>query len=179
MANLPEPVRTIALVGILAGLRIGEILDLSWENADFVAKTIRIEHAVYRDVLATPKTKGSRCTPPNASNASGGPPEPFQRLIESNLDWLSPHESANPIAIPTSSPVFLRPAGSKSGLLAQLAYTSPDSRNSALAVGGVPQGRPGPAGARTHLHHNGYLHSAHPSASTGGSKQAVSIGNEW
>jgi integrase len=64
LANLPEPVRTIALVGILAGLRVGEILGLSWEYVDFVAKTIRIENAVYRGVLGTPKTKGSRRTLP-------------------------------------------------------------------------------------------------------------------
>jgi integrase len=62
LANLQEPVRTIALVGILAGLRIGEILGLSWEDVNFAAKTIRIEDAVYRGVLGTLKTKGSRRT---------------------------------------------------------------------------------------------------------------------
>jgi integrase len=64
LANLQEPVRTIALVGILAGLRIGETLGLSWENVNFAARTIRIEHAVYRGVVGTPKTKGSRRTLP-------------------------------------------------------------------------------------------------------------------
>jgi integrase len=83
LANLQEPVRTIALVGILAGLRIGEILGLSWENVNFAAKTIRIEDAVYRGVLGTPKTKGSRRTLPmpqslleafrNHSNRSSNP----------------------------------------------------------------------------------------------------------
>jgi integrase len=63
LANLQEPVRTIALAGILAGLRIGEILGLSWEYVNFAAKTIRIEHAVYRGMLGTPKTKGSRHAP--------------------------------------------------------------------------------------------------------------------
>lgn len=57
---LPEPVRTMALVGILAGLRVGEILGLRWSDVDFEKRQLRVEQAVYRGQIGSPKTQGSR-----------------------------------------------------------------------------------------------------------------------
>ena len=57
---LKEPVRTMMLLGILTGMRIGEILGLRRRDVDFSTGQIWIEQACYRGVLGSPKTKGSR-----------------------------------------------------------------------------------------------------------------------
>jgi integrase len=64
LANLEEPARTMVLVGVLTGLRIGEILALRWRDVDFNSCEIRVEQACYRGLIGTPKTKGSRRTLP-------------------------------------------------------------------------------------------------------------------
>ena len=55
-----EPTRTMFLVGILTGLRVGEILGLRWKDLDFSSQQIHVEQACYRGNLGTPKTKGSK-----------------------------------------------------------------------------------------------------------------------
>jgi integrase len=57
---LKEPCRTMLLLGVLTGLRIGEILGLRWKDVDFTLGELRVEQAVYRGTVGTPKTKGSR-----------------------------------------------------------------------------------------------------------------------
>jgi integrase len=61
---LKEPVSTMVLLGVLTGLRIGEILALNWTHVDFSAGEIKVEQAYYRGLLGTPKTKRSRRTVP-------------------------------------------------------------------------------------------------------------------
>jgi integrase len=60
LAELREPVRTMALVGLLAGLRVGEILALRWRDVDFNSGQVHIEQAYYRGSIGSPKTQGSR-----------------------------------------------------------------------------------------------------------------------
>jgi integrase len=60
LAVLPEPVRTMAYVGIHTGLRVGEILGLRWQDVDFLHRTVRIQQAAYRGSIGSPKTKGSK-----------------------------------------------------------------------------------------------------------------------
>ena len=62
--NLREPCRTMALVGLLTGLRIGEILGLRWRDVDLIAGQLRVSQAIYRGTVNTPKTKASRRTLP-------------------------------------------------------------------------------------------------------------------
>ena len=64
LALLKDPVRTLVLLGILTGMRIGEILGLRRKDVDFRSGQIRIEQACYRGSLGSPKTKGSRRTLP-------------------------------------------------------------------------------------------------------------------
>ena len=64
VAILPEPVRTMTLTGILAGLRVGEILGLRWQDVDLTNRSLRIHQAAYRGTVGTPKTKGSKRTLP-------------------------------------------------------------------------------------------------------------------
>jgi integrase len=54
----------MVLLGILTGMRVGEILGLRRKDVDFVSRQIKIEQANYRGSIGTPKTKGSRRTLP-------------------------------------------------------------------------------------------------------------------
>jgi integrase len=74
LATLEEPARTMVLVGVLTGLRIGEILALRWRDVDFHSGEIRVEQACYRGLIGTPKTKGSRRTLPM--------PEPLRNALK-------------------------------------------------------------------------------------------------
>ena len=58
LAALEEPVRTMVLLAVLTGLRIGEIL--ARRDVNFNSGEIRVEQACYRGVIGSPKTKGSR-----------------------------------------------------------------------------------------------------------------------
>jgi integrase len=64
LAILREPVRTMFLVGVMTGLRIGEILGLRWKDLDLASGQLRVEQACYRGLVGTPKTKGSKRTVP-------------------------------------------------------------------------------------------------------------------
>jgi integrase len=64
LVHLREPVRTMVLLAVLTGLRIGEILALRWRDANLEESEIRVEQAIYRGCLGSPKTKGSRRTLP-------------------------------------------------------------------------------------------------------------------
>ena len=64
LALLKEPVRTMVLLGILTGMRVGEILGLRRKDVDFASGQIRVEQAYYRGLFGSPKTKGSRRTLP-------------------------------------------------------------------------------------------------------------------
>jgi integrase len=57
---LKEPARTMVRLGILTGMRVGEILGLRRTDVDFLSGQIRIEQANYRGIFGTPKTKGSK-----------------------------------------------------------------------------------------------------------------------
>ncbi|HXU19790.1 MAG TPA: site-specific integrase [Verrucomicrobiae bacterium] len=58
--SLEEPVRTIVLVAVLTGLRIGELLALRWKHLDFLCGAIQIRETVSEGKFGTPKTKSSR-----------------------------------------------------------------------------------------------------------------------
>lgn len=60
IASLDEPVRTIVLVAVLSGLRIGELLALRWQHVDFLRMALQIRQTVSEGKFGTPKTKSSR-----------------------------------------------------------------------------------------------------------------------
>jgi integrase len=62
--SLAEPTRTMVQLGLLTGMRVGEILGLRWKDLDFSTGLIRIGQANYRGILGTPKTQSSRRTLP-------------------------------------------------------------------------------------------------------------------
>ncbi|HEX4076598.1 MAG TPA: tyrosine-type recombinase/integrase [Candidatus Acidoferrales bacterium] len=63
---LPEPCRSIVLVAVLTGLRIGEILALRWGRVDLLHNAVAVEES-YSDRFGPPKTRCSRRTIPISS----------------------------------------------------------------------------------------------------------------
>jgi integrase len=57
--NLNEPGRTIFLVAVLCGLRVGELLALRVRDVDIANATISVRQSVYNNLVSTPKTRGS------------------------------------------------------------------------------------------------------------------------
>ena len=49
-------------LAILTGLRVGEILALRWQDLNFDRGELRVEQAIYRGRLWSPKTKASKRT---------------------------------------------------------------------------------------------------------------------
>jgi integrase len=60
LVTLREPFRSMALLALLTGLRVGEILGLQWENVDFASSQMRVSQRYYRGQVDTPKTKSSK-----------------------------------------------------------------------------------------------------------------------
>jgi integrase len=60
LENSDEPVRTIVLLAVMTGLRIGEILALRWGRINLAAGTLRVEETCYKGTFGTPKTHASR-----------------------------------------------------------------------------------------------------------------------
>ncbi len=62
--KLGEPVRSITLLLVLTGLRIGELLALRWGSVDLDARVLRVMETVYDGHFDKPKTKRGRRTIP-------------------------------------------------------------------------------------------------------------------
>jgi integrase len=58
--SLPEPCRTVVLVALLTGLRVGEIAALRWSRVDFIRRVLQVKET-YSDEngFGTPKTRSS------------------------------------------------------------------------------------------------------------------------
>lgn len=60
LTSLCEPSRTLVLVGVLTGIRIGEILALRWKHLDLLRGTIQVRETVSEGQFGSPKTRSSR-----------------------------------------------------------------------------------------------------------------------
>jgi integrase len=60
LASLPEPCRTLVLVAVLTGMRIGEILALRWKAVDLTRGVIHVRETVSEGRFGAPKTRSSR-----------------------------------------------------------------------------------------------------------------------
>jgi integrase len=68
--ELSEPARSIALLLLMTGLRIGELFALRWKRVDLTARTIQIAETVYDGHFDTPKTSRSARVIPIGDQAS-------------------------------------------------------------------------------------------------------------
>jgi len=64
VAVLDEPARSVTLLLVLTGLRVGELLALRWGNVDVRSRALRVRETVYEGHFDQPKTKrGNRTLP--------------------------------------------------------------------------------------------------------------------
>ena len=66
LGALDEPSRTIVVLAVMTGLRIGEIVALRWGRINFATGTLRVEETCYEGCFGTPKTRSSRRSVPLA-----------------------------------------------------------------------------------------------------------------
>jgi integrase len=57
LGELPEPVRTMALVCIFTGVRAGELFALRWRHVDFGRGVLQVRESVYKGRYGPPKTQ--------------------------------------------------------------------------------------------------------------------------
>jgi integrase len=116
LALLKEPCRTMVLLGLLTGLRVGEILGLRWKDIDLISGQLRVEQTIYRGTTSSPKTQGSRRTLPL--------PQPIlqtlltlheRRLGKSDLDLVFSTSKGTPLSDTNLLHRELKPAGRKIG----------------------------------------------------------------
>ena len=77
VAACTEPTRTIVLLAIMTGLRIGEILALRWKRIDFVRETLVVAETCYRGRFGAPKTRASKREVPLSSDVVEALKTPF------------------------------------------------------------------------------------------------------
>jgi integrase len=106
----------MVLLGILTGMRVGEILGLRRKDVDFLSGQIKIEQANYRGIFGTPKTKSSKRSLPIPK----GLVTPLARVCghrartdDERLVFQSRH--GNPLSDSNLLHRHLKPAGQKIG----------------------------------------------------------------
>ncbi len=67
--SLPEPCRTLVLLAVLTGLRIGELLALRWERIDLPRGAIAVRETFSEGRFGPPKTKSSERSVPLSATA--------------------------------------------------------------------------------------------------------------
>jgi integrase len=81
-AALNEPARSITLLLVLTGLRVGELLALRWGSIDLNARLLRVCETVYDGHFDQPKTKRSARTIPIGTETA----ETFAALHPADVD---------------------------------------------------------------------------------------------
>jgi len=117
---LSEPCRTIVVVAVLTGLRIGEIAALRWGRVDFLRSVIQVKETYSEDAgFGTPKTRSSTRDVPMsepvreallAHRRRCAKPEAAALVFTSNAGTpISPKNIANRVLRPACVKLGLRP----------------------------------------------------------------------
>lgn len=94
--ELPEPVSTIFLTGVLLGLRIGELLALKVADIDLLRAQVSIRRDVYRGTIGTPKTSAGVRALPLPEALAGRLASACQ--AKDPDEWLFPNAAGNPLS---------------------------------------------------------------------------------
>lgn len=95
-STLREPARTVFVLGLLTGLRIGELLALRVEDLDLTNARLHVRLNVYCGHIGTPKTKGSSRTIPLAVPLLAD----LHRYLQDtriSVGWLFPSAAGTPL----------------------------------------------------------------------------------
>lgn len=109
---LQEPVRTMAMLGVLTGLRVGEILALGWEHVDFLAGEIHVRRNYHRGVMGTPKTQRSRRTVPMPRPLA----EALRSLLRNGVELVFSTSRGTPLNDSNLMHRHLKPVGARLGM---------------------------------------------------------------
>jgi integrase len=63
LAELNEPLRSMVMLCVLTGLRIGELCALRWRSVDFLARTLKVTESVFQGQFTQPKGNRERVVP--------------------------------------------------------------------------------------------------------------------
>ena len=118
--NLREPIRTMVLVDVSTGLRIGELLALKWRDIDFENFEISVTRSISLQQIGECKTEASRKPVPMDAEIA----ESLRRWRRTSEykeleDWIfaSPHnEGRQPYWPGTLYRAHLRPAAKAAGI---------------------------------------------------------------
>jgi integrase len=137
--EIKEPVRSITLLLVLTGLRIGELLALRWGNVDLDARIVRVAETVYDGHFDQPKTKrGKRTIPIGVETANV--------LASLRPNFVDPtrlvfaHTDGKPLDRWNLLRKHLKPAAKKSGLSGVTWHLLRHSHATMLDVVGTPIG---------------------------------------
>ena len=86
--SLSEPCRTLVVIAVLTGLRIGELLALRWKHIDFIRDAIHVRETVYEGRFGSPKTKSSRRDVPMSQPVREAFLAQRRALISANVESL-------------------------------------------------------------------------------------------
>ena len=179
---LKEPVRTMVLLGVLTGLRIGEILGLSWKSLDSTSGQLRVEQALYRGTLGTPKTKRSRRTVPLPQSlvVSLTRLKAQRRTANSDDDLVFLTRNGTPYSDTNLLHQHLKPAGPEAwSTLAELARAPAHPRHSVPGSGRIVTGCTSSARPLEDVHYPRNLHLTDSRKSAGSGRNAFANGDEW
>jgi len=94
--TLDEPARTIFLMGVLTGLRIGELLGLQVQDVDIAQALVSIRRDVYCGHVGPPKTTGSERQVPLAACLIPVLKH-WLRMRRGGSDWFFPSAAGTPL----------------------------------------------------------------------------------
>jgi integrase len=181
LALLKEPCRSMVLLGLLTGLRVGEILGLRWKGIDLISGQLRVEQTIYRGTTSSPKTQGSRRTLPL--------PQPILQTLltlyerglgKSDLDLVFSTSKGTPLSDTNLLHRELKPAGRNDRYsLARLAYAAANSCHVATSGGRFAQGCSSTVRTHETIHYARNLHRADSRTSAGGGRKPGAFGDEW
>jgi integrase len=94
--NLTDPGRTMFLIAVLCGLRVGELLALRVADVELAKTTLFVRQSVYNNHVSSPKTRGSERQlpiPPVLSEAI----HQWLRKRAGKSEWLFPSSVGTPL----------------------------------------------------------------------------------
>jgi len=118
VGGLPEPCRTVVIVALLTGLRIGELVALRWGRVDFLRRILQVRETYSEEVgFGTPKTRSSIRDVPLSDPVRMALLAQKQRCVLTDASALVFASRTNtPIGPKNLANRVLRPACSKLGL---------------------------------------------------------------
>jgi len=123
---IPEPFRTAVFLDGASGLRVGELLGLKWEDADFKKSVIHIRRSIVSQKIGPPKTEASqKPIPMNAEMAKALRLWKMKTIYNRPSDWVyaSPAKKGTQPYWPNSIyRVYIKRAADKIGLQKRIGW---------------------------------------------------------